>query len=246
VGSVVNNYNNKLICAVDVKNVQHAIDLSSQIKPHVGCIKLGLEFFTINGPEGVRAIKELEVPVFLDLKFHDIPNTTAQAVRSAVNLGVDMLTIHTSGGKAMMHAAAMAAKEEALLRGVNLPIILGVTVLTSMDGSDLASIGVSRKLEEQVLSLARLSKESGLDGIVCSPLEISIIKKEFGDSLKLIVPGIRPGGTVGDDQKRVMSPARAIENGADFIVVGRPITGADSPAIAAKRICAEIADAKIL
>jgi len=230
----------KLICAVDKKDVQSALDLCTQIKPSVGLIKLGLEFFTINGPQGVSTIKECGVPIFLDLKFYDIPNTVAQAVSSAVRVGVDMLTIHASGGKDMMKAASNAAKEVAAKLGIAPPMVLGVTVLTSMDISDLSSIGVSRKLEDQVLSLAHLAKESGLEGIVCSPLEISLIKKEFGDSLKLIVPGIRPEGGGGDDQKRVMTPTQAIKNGADFIVVGRPITNATNPAEAAQNICNEI------
>lgn len=231
---------NPLICAIDTKNIDKALDLCREIKSSVGLVKLGLEFFTINGPEGVRAIKACGVPIFLDLKFHDIPNTVAEAVRCAVRLGVQMLTIHTNGGKAMMQAASIAAKDEAVRLGGVAPMILGVTVLTSMDINDLKDIGVIKDVEAQVASLARLAKDSGLDGVVCSPLEIEIIKKECGDKFQLIVPGIRPDSSDDNDQKRVMTPAQAISYGADFIVVGRPITKAINPIDAIKAILMEI------
>lgn len=231
---------NPIICAIDVKEPAKAIELCRQVKPYIGVIKLGLEFFTINGPDGVRAVKECGLPIFLDLKFYDIPNTVAQAVRSSVRLGVDMLTIHTSGGKTMMQAASDAAIDEAARLGVKAPLVLGVTVLTSMDSSDLQEIGVKNAVEGQVVSLAKLAQSSGLGGIVCSPLEIPIIRTECGDGLKLIVPGIRPGASVGDDQKRVMTPDEAIKAGTDYMVIGRPITNAKNPADAAKEIMQSI------
>ena len=186
---------NPLICAIDMKDINEALSFCRKIKDSVGFIKLGLEFFTINGAAGVEQIKTLGAPIFLDLKFHDIPNTVAEAVRSATRLGVQILTIHTSGGRTMMQGAAMAAKDEAAKLGIKAPMIFGVTVLTSMDEADLKDIGVSRPVDEQVVSLAKLAKESGLDGVVCSPLEIELIKKECGRDFKLIVPGIRPEGT---------------------------------------------------
>lgn len=231
---------NPVICAIDVKDTQSAIDLCRAICNSVGVIKLGLEFFTINGPKGIEAVKACGMPIFLDLKFHDIPNTVAEAVRSAVRLGVYMLTIHTSGGKAMMKAAADAARDEASKLGVAAPMVLGVTILTSMDGADLKDVGIERDVEFQVVSLAKLAVESGLDGVVCSPLEIEIIKREFGNRLKLVVPGIRPDGGGGDDQKRVLTPKEAVDKGADFIVIGRPITKAQSPKMAAELIFANI------
>ncbi len=231
---------NPIICAIDVKDPVQALNLCKELKDSIGYIKLGLEFFTINGPEGVRLIKSCGMPIFLDLKFHDIPNTVAEAVRSSVRLGVDMLTIHTSGGKAMMKAAAQAATDEAARLGVSKPLVLGVTVLTSMDVSDLKDTGVFTQVQDQVVSLAKLAAESGLDGVVCSPLEIESIKKECGNSLKLIVPGIRPDGGGGDDQKRVMTPLQAITAGADFIVIGRPITKAENPLNAANAILSSI------
>lgn len=234
---------NPIICAIDVKEPTKALELCNNIKPYIGVIKLGLEFFTINGPEGVKAIQACGLPVFLDLKFHDIPNTIAEAVRSSVRLGVDMLTIHTSGGKTMMKAAAEAAGDEAAKLGVKAPLVLGVTVLTSMDGSDLKEIGIGREVAKQVMHLAGLAKESGLGGVVCSPLEIGLIKKECGDSLKLIVPGIRPDGGGGDDQKRVLTPKQAVTAGADYMVIGRPITKAEKPELAAKEIMLSIKNA---
>lgn len=234
--------NNPIICAIDTKDVQVAIKLCNEIKPYVGMVKLGLEFFTMNGPDGIKAIQSCGIPIFLDLKFFDIPNTVAECVRSAVRLGVNMLTIHASGGTAMMSAALQAANDETMRLGTTAPLILGVTVLTSMDASDIADIGISRDVSTQVLSLAKLSKDSGLSGIVCSPLEIELIKKEC-PGLKLIVPGIRPASASKDDQKRIMTPHQAIKSGADYIVIGRPITKAENPVEAAKAIAKEVENA---
>ena len=169
------------------------------------------------------------LPNFLELKLHDIPNTVSGAVRSLVPLGVNILTIHTQGGEAMMCAAVDSAQETALKLGISAPKIIGVTVLTSLDEHDLGHMGVSNKVEEQVVRLATLAKKCGLDGVVCSPREISAIRKSLGDDFSLIVPGIRPLGTALGDQKRVLTPNEAITAGADILVIGRPITQADNP-----------------
>jgi len=176
------------------------------------------------------------LPIFLDLKFHDIPNTVANAVKAAVNLGVSMITVHTAGGGAMMEAAVEAAKHQATLLEKLPPIILGVTVLTSFDQSSLDEIGVNNKVEDQVKTLALLAKKSGLDGVICSPHEIELVRLECGADFKLVVPGIRSASDLKHDQKRVMSAAEAIKAGADFIVIGRPITKAENPRMAAMNL----------
>ncbi|MCE3232213.1 MAG: pyrF [Rickettsiaceae bacterium] len=227
---------NPIICALDTKDITAAKKLCAQLQPHIGMIKLGLEFFTKNGPDGIRAVASSGIPIFLDLKFHDIPNTVAEAIRSAVSLDVSIITIHTLGGQNMMQGAICAARDEAERLGKKRPIIVGVTVLTSMDEADLNGIGVDRKPAQQVEVLAKLAKQSGLDGIVCSPHEIELVKKLCGQDFKTIVPGIRPAGGDNGDQKRVMTPKEAVDKGADFIVVGRPITVSDNPAKAAQEI----------
>lgn len=234
------NFKNPIICAIDTKDVSKASSLIKEIKESIGAVKLGLEFFTFNGPEGIKEIKKLGLPIFLDLKFHDIPNTVAEAVRSAVRLGVDILTIHTSGGIKMMEAAAIAAKEESEKSGMKKPLVVGVTVLTSMDESDLLESGVNGNVEEQVKRLALNAKKAGLDGVVCSPKEIELVKNICGKNFKTVVPGVRPSFAAADDQKRIMTPAEAIRQGADFLVIGRPITKSDDPKGAATKILKEI------
>lgn len=229
-------FENPVFCALDTPSVDAALDQAQRLNGTIGGIKLGLEFFLANGPAAIKQMSGAGLPVFLDLKLHDIPNTVAGAVRSLAPLGVDILTIHTQGGAGMMRAAVDSAHDEAAKLGLTPPKIIGVTILTSLDGGDLSGMGVKHSVEEQVLNLASLAKESGLDGVVCSPLEISAIRKNLGDDLMLIVPGIRPAGAVVGDQKRVMNPSEAVAAGANILVIGRPITQADNIRNAAQDI----------
>ncbi|MDX1974992.1 MAG: orotidine-5'-phosphate decarboxylase [Rickettsiales bacterium] len=232
---------NPIICAIDTKDIAHAQKLATDLSGTVGAIKLGLEFFTANGAAGVQQVAGGKTPVFLDLKFHDIPNTVAGALRSAVsNVDCFLTTVHTLGGKDMMQAAAKAAREIAEQTGRKKPLVLGVTVLTSMDVNDLQGIGVADTVSEQVKRLAALAQESGLDGVVCSPHEIEMLRQQCGKEFTLVVPGIRPMGSDAGDQKRVMTPREAIDLGASYLVIGRPITGAADPAKAAQAIAASL------
>mgnify|MGYP002401572931 CR=1 FL=1 len=232
----------RIFCAVDTTDLDTARDLSRRISGVVGGIKLGLEFFVAHGPAGIRAVigegngDTKAPPLFLDLKLHDIPNTVAGGVRAALPLKPAFMTIHTSGGPAMMRAAA----EAAATAGADRPKILAVTVLTSMDAADLESVGQKTPVAEQVKRLALLAKESGVDGVVCSPAEVALIREACGPDFILMVPGIRPAWAAANDQKRVMTPAEALAAGADHLVIGRPITGDADPAEAARRIVAEI------
>ncbi len=233
----------RIFVALDTPDIEKAETWAGVLKGLVGGMKVGKEFFTAQGPAGVRRISELGMPVFLDLKFHDIPNTVAGAMRSAIPLGLKILNVHASGGKTMMETAINTAKEEAANQGVDRPLVFAVTVLTSMDRSDLAGIGVDAEPIDQVKRLARLTQDSGLDGVVCSAAEIEALRAESGPDFKLLTPGIRPAWSVAGDQKRVVTPADAVKRGSDFMVIGRPITGADDPAEAAKRITDELASA---
>ncbi|MFC7048476.1 orotidine-5'-phosphate decarboxylase [Emcibacter nanhaiensis] len=230
----------RILCALDTTDTAQACDLARTLAPHVGGVKLGLEFFGANGPAGFRQVAGTGMPIFLDLKLHDIPNTVAKAIHALMPLAPSILTIHTAGGPAMMAAAAKAATEAAEAVGCPRPIIVGVTILTSLDESDLEAVGYQNKLADQVVKLARLAKDSGLDGVVCSPLEIELIKEACGRDFKLVVPGIRPAGSATGDQKRVMTPRQAIDKGADYLVIGRPITQAEDPAVAAQTIAKEL------
>lgn len=229
-----------IICALDTKDTGEAISLAETLKGKIHALKLGLEYFIANGPEGVRQVTKTGVPVFLDLKLHDIPNTVAGAVSAAVALDIFMLTIHTTGGKAMIEAAVKAAKTTAKQLGKKPPLLIGVTVLTSMDQADLDRIGIFSPLCTQVLKLAMLAEEAGLDGVVCSPLEVEMLKEEMGKKFTLVVPGIRPKGSDTGDQKRIMTPGEAAALGADYLVIGRPITESQEPAKAAKAIADEL------
>jgi len=229
---------NPIICALDTQEVADATRMATLVRPHVGAVKLGLEFFTANGAAGVQAITQLGVPLFLDLKFHDIPNTVAKAIAATAGLDMFMFTVHTSGGAAMLRAAVEAADRIAQTTGKPRPMVIGVTLLTSLDAADVAQLGYRDALPEQVLRLADLAQSTGLDGVVCSPFEIAPIRKTCGQGLKLIVPGIRPEGSAAGDQKRILTPQQALENGADYLVIGRPITGAENPAAAAQAIAA--------
>ena len=230
-----------LYCALDTSDLDTAVSFAGKLRGAVGGLKLGLEFFVANGPEGVRAvIKAGGLPLFLDLKFHDIPNTAAGAVRSAVALRPAFLTVHTSGGAAMMKAAAETAHSEAERLGIPRPRLLGVTVLTSLTDRELGSVGQETPVATQVERLAALARESGLDGIVCSPHEIASVRASAGPDFTIMVPGIRPATSLLGDQKRVMTPAQAMAAGADYLVIGRPITQEKDPAAAAKKIAAEL------
>lgn len=222
-----------LFVAIDTPDLEQARSLIDSVRSVAGGIKLGLEFFTAQGPAEVRVALPPAVPLFLDLKFHDIPNTVAGAVRSALALAPAFMTLHAAGGRAMLRAAVEAAQGSTCR-------LLAVTVLTSLDDGDLASVGQRGPSLDQVRRLAVLAKESGIDGIVCAPSEVAAVRAELGLDFTLMVPGIRPAWAASGDQKRVMSPAAAMAAGANHIVVGRPITGASDPAEAARRIIAEI------
>lgn len=238
----------RILVALDTPDVSVAQRLSHQLQGHVGGIKLGLEFFNAAGPAGVRAVThgdEAETPrgqsvpnqpLFLDLKFHDIPNTVAGAVRSVVPLAPKIINVHASGGPAMMKAALDAANFAAEPMGIIRPMVIAVTVLTSMDESDLEAVGQKSPASDQVVRLAELTQKCGLDGVVCSAREITAIREACGPDFKLIVPGIRPAGSDIGDQKRTMTPREAVDAGADYLVIGRPITKADDPVAMAKSI----------
>jgi orotidine-5'-phosphate decarboxylase len=224
-----------IFCALDRPDLNGALALGRSLVGAVGGLKIGLEFVTANGPDGVRRVAGLGLPVFLDVKFHDIPNTVAGAVRQAAGLGVAMLTLHISGGPAMLRAALDAARE-----AEPCPQLLGVTVLTSIDDADLAEQGLSDKVADHVLRLSEIAWNAGLDGLVCAPQEIVLLRERFEDKVKIVVPGIRPAGSTGGDQKRTLTPAEAVARGADILVIGRPITRAPDPRAAALAIAAEI------
>lgn len=228
---------NPIICAVDTTDTERARVLCAALQHEVGAIKLGLEFFTANGAEGVHLMAaQSRMPIFLDLKFHDIPNTIAGAIRATAGIDAFMMTVHIAGGRDMLRAAIDASMEVAATTGKERPLIVGVTVLTSLDQKDLASIGVPVGLQDQTLRLADLAQKSGLDGVVCSPQEISLLRKHCGGDFTLVVPGIRPAGSQNGDQKRVLTPKEALQQGADYLVIGRPITGAENPKDAVRQI----------
>ena len=232
----------RIFVALDLTDEEEARSLARRLMGHVGGFKLGLEFFSANGPDAVRAIVDTGLKVFLDLKFHDIPNTVAGAVRAATAIGVSILNVHASGGLYMMRAAAEAAAVGAERHGVAKPIVAAVTVLTSMDTSDLDMVGQRGPTGEQVARLAQLTKFAGLDGVVCSPAESAAVRYACGDDFVRIVPGIRPSWASTDDQKRITTPRQALDAGATYLVIGRPITQADDPVEAAFRIAGEMAE----
>lgn len=232
--------NNPIIVALDVPNPSMALALAHRLSPHVGGFKIGSELFTTSGPGMVRQIREFGGMVFLDLKFHDIPNTVANAVAAAVRLDVQMLTIHTSGGGEMMRAAEASAQATAKSLGMPPPLVLGVTVLTSMDGTAINEIGLEANVGRQVERLAALAARSGLRGLVCSPLEVVALRRLVPETLQLVTPGIRLGDAPVDDQKRTLSPREALRAGANWLVIGRPIYAAENPVAAAEKILASI------
>lgn len=231
-----------IFCAIDTPDLDRAIQhAAAAARAGIG-LKLGLEFFNALGPQGVQAITEKhpDVALFLDLKFHDIPNTVAGAVRAVTALAPAYINIHASGGREMMVAAQNAAEEEAAKRGITPPKILGVTILTALDDAALEDIGYADTAEAQVVKLAQLTQKSGLDGIVCSAKEIAAVRAACGPDFTLMVPGIRPAGSDKGDQKRVMTPIEAMQAGATHLVIGRPITKAPDPIKAAKEILATL------
>lgn len=220
-----------IFVAIDTPELGRALDIAEAVRDHAGGVKVGLEFFSAHGPEGVRRISALGLPVFLDLKLHDIPNTVGKAVEALAPLEPAILTIHATGGRAMLAAAKAAAPA-----GTK---VVAVTVLTSLDESDLAAAGVSGSPAEQVARLAKLARDSGVDGIVCSGAEVAAARAAWPGGF-FVVPGIRPAGVDAGDQKRVMTPAQALAAGASVLVVGRPITGAPDPAHAAAELAASL------
>jgi orotidine-5'-phosphate decarboxylase len=231
----------RLVLALDVDNFESAKKLVEKLNNYVGVFKVGSQLFTAEGTKIIKMINEKGGKVFLDLKFHDIPNTVARSAEVATKLGVYIFNVHTFGGYEMMKVAAEAVKKTSLALGINKPLILGVTLLTSINQEILEKeIGVKRKLKEQVVDLARLAQDAGLDGVVASPQEIKEIRKACGEDFVILTPGIRPANESKDDQKRVMTPGEALKLGSDFLVVGRPIRNASHPVEAAKKILEEM------
>ena len=222
----------RIIIALDLPTSEAALAVVRELSPHAGLFKIGLQLYTAAGPDIVRAVRNLGGRIFLDLKWHDIPNTVGRAVESAASLGAEMQTIHLSGGRAMIEAAVHAAAPEMLL--------LGVTVLTSVDQATLHETGIVSPMEEQVLRLAQLGADSGIGGVVASPLEIAPLRSAHGSKLQIVTPGIRPRDVATDDQKRTLTPAEALRAGADFLVIGRPITAAPDPRAALAQIVADV------
>lgn len=229
----------KVLVALDYQNEADALAFVERISPAECRLKVGKEMFTLFGPQFVRQLVAKGFDVFLDLKFHDIPNTVAKAVAASAELGVWMVNVHASGGERMMRAA----KEALLPYGDKAPLLIGVTVLTSMERSDMIPLGLDVSPAEQVIRLATLTKASGLDGVVCSANEAHELKALLGADFKLVTPGIRPTGSAAGDQRRVMAPKAAVEAGSDYLVIGRPITQAVDPAAMLASINAELAGA---
>lgn len=224
---------NPIIVALDLPTAEAALALAESVAPVVGAFKIGKELFTAAGPGIVRRVRATGAAVFLDLKFHDIPNTVAKAVAVATRLDVQMLTVHASGGSAMLRAAEAAAQQTAAELGRVAPRVLGVTVLTSADAATLREIGVAGEVPAQVERLARLAVDAGLRGLVCSPLELRLLRACLPREVQLVTPGIRTGSEKADDQKRTLAPGEALAAGADWLVIGRPIYAAADPRAAA-------------
>ena len=223
---------NPIYVALDTPDVKTARDLAEAVRPHAGGLKVGLEFVSANGPEGIRAIVALGLPVFLDVKLHDIPTTVAGAVRALAGLGVSIINIHASGGTAMMKAAKEAAGGKAK--------IIAVTILTSLDDEDMQAVGFAGDAAAQAVRLARLAKSAGLDGVVCSAHDLKAVRAACGPDFLTVVPGSRPAGSALNDQKRFTTPAEARDAGADILIVGRPVTHAADPREACRQVAASL------
>ncbi len=232
---------NKLLIALDVNDRASALSLVDDLKDVVGGFKVGSQLFLSEGPEIIETLTAQGVRIFLDLKFHDIPNTVANAVSAAVKMGIWMLTVHTMGGTDMLRAAAKAAADNIKTTGHTKPIIVGVTVLTSHNTENLPELGITRPLANQVTSLALMAKEAGLDGVVCSPLEAASLREQCGQDFVLVTPGIRSqhSTTKSDDQRRTLGPSEALRAGSNYLVVGRPVIAAQNPHAAAKEIISQ-------
>lgn len=234
----------KIIVALDVPTKKEALAIVDELGDKVGAYKIGMQLYNACGPEIIEEVTKRKGRIFLDLKFHDIPNTVASAARVAANLGVYMFNVHACGGSTMMKAAADALKEEAAKLGVERPLLIAVTVLTSMNEEELqGEVGISRSLNEQVAAMAKLAKDCGLDGVVASAKEIKLIREACGDDFLIVTPGIRPRDAAADDQKRVKTPGEAVADGADYLVIGRPITKAADRTAAVANIVADIESA---
>lgn len=231
-----NTHEPRVIVALDYANAADALKNVDRLAPALCRLKVGKELFTRSGPEFVCELTGRGFEVFLDLKFHDIPNTVAQACRAAAELGVWMVNVHAQGGRKMMSAAREAVSEY----GERRPLLIAVTILTSLGADDLAEVGLHGTPAENVMRLATLTRDCGLDGVVCSPLEAAELRRCLGDEFHLVTPGVRPAGSAQDDQRRVMTPAQAIAAGASYLVIGRPITQAPDPIAALKAINAEL------
>jgi orotidine-5'-phosphate decarboxylase len=225
----------RIIVALDFATVGQARDFVGKIGPESCRLKVGKELFTRGGPELVREFVGRGFDVFLDLKFHDIPNTVAQACAAAAELGVWMVNVHALGGEKMMRAA-----REAIAAGGKPTRLIAVTILTSMDEAQLSAVGLTGSIEDHVLRLAKLARQSGLDGVVCSPREAPMLRAALGRDFLLVTPGVRPAGSSADDQSRITTPAQAVRNGSDYLVIGRPITAAPDPIAAIANVTAEL------
>jgi orotidine-5'-phosphate decarboxylase len=225
----VSSPQDRIIVALDVDSSEKALDLVRELKGQLSWFKIGLQLFTAMGPAIVKQVLQEDVRVFLDLKLHDIPNTVTQAALQAAKLGVHMLTLHTLGGETMMKETSDTLHEIGDREGLPVPILLGVTVLTSIDQATLSSLGIPAKLDSQVIRLAEMAQRSGMDGIVASPQELDLIRDRYSSPFVVVTPGIRAIQEGTDDQARTMTASQAIQAGADFIVVGRPITQSDNP-----------------
>ncbi len=228
-------FKNPVFVALDTANLSRALEIAKAVAPYAGGLKVGLEFITAQGPEGIKRVAAMGLPVFADVKFHDIPNTVSGAAKAIASLGVGIFNVHVSGGAAMMRAAVETAS--ALSPATK---VIGVTVLTSFTPSDMESVGLNVSAAEQVTRLAKLAKASGLHGVVCSPHEIAPVRAACGRDFLIVTPGVRPAGAALGDQHRVMTPLEAFRAGADILVIGRPITHAADPGVAARAIAAEL------
>jgi orotidine-5'-phosphate decarboxylase len=231
---------NPIIAALDVPEAGAALKLVEELAPVAGGFKVGSELFTAAGPDIVRRIRERGTMVFLDLKFHDIPNTVAKAVAAAVRLDVQMLTVHAGGGREMLKAAEQSAQETAFQLGRTPPWVLGVTILTSLDTAALSEVGMDANVDNQVRRLATVAVKAGLRGLVCSPLEVARLRLSVPPNTQLITPGVRTGAEKADDQKRTLTPREAVKAGANWLVIGRPICKAENPRAAAEKILEDL------